>query len=172
MVASNTFSAGHMDLIGRLAENLKSREYMFATAESCTGGLIAALCTELPGSSAWYLGGVTAYADAVKEVVLGVPSGVLREHGAVSGPVARQMARGVLAALGASVAISVSGVAGPDGGTPEKPVGTVWIGAALRPVRTGEVICTAREYHFSGNREEVRLAAAAAALGAALECLG
>lgn len=102
-----------------------------ATAESCTGGMIAAMCTDVAGSSAWFKGGVVAYDNAVKKSLLGVLPSVLEAHGAVSGEVVRHMAEGALCACGAQAAVAVSGVAGPGGGTPEKPVGTVWIGIAV-----------------------------------------
>ncbi len=101
-----------------------------ATAESCTGGLIGHLVTQVSGSSAYYLGGVIAYANSVKEGLLGVSPCDLETHGAVSAPVALQMARGACAATGAQVGIAVTGIAGPLGGTPTKPVGTVYIGLA------------------------------------------
>ena len=151
-----------------------ARNLLLGTAESCTGGLIAALCTEIAGSSRWFAGGVVAYANSVKSALLGVDPALLGEHGAVSGPVAEAMALGVLDALAVDVSLAVSGVAGPDGGSAEKPVGTVWIGAALRSsgirVNPGEgpaVRVAARRHHFPGNRSEVRLAAALAALEAA-----
>lgn len=137
-----------------------------AVAESCTGGLVAALVTEVPGSSAVFRGGVVAYANEVKEGLLGVPAAVLKDHGAVSGPTVEAMARGVRAATGADLALAVSGVAGPGGGTPEKPVGTVWI--AWDDGREVEARCFA----FPGARDRVRRAAAFAALeGVRRRCL-
>lgn len=126
-------------LIGRLSKALNSKGYLFATAESCTGGLIAGMCTDMPGSSAWFSGGVVAYADEVKLRLLDVPKDLLRNYGAVSEPVVRRMALGALAACNAQAALAVSGIAGPDGGTLEKPVGTVWIAYALveAPPTTG-----------------------------------
>jgi nicotinamide-nucleotide amidase len=113
-------------VLGRL---LLSRGKTMATAESCTGGNIARLITTHTGSSAWFMGSVVSYTNAVKQELLGVPAEVLATHGAVSQPVVEQMVSGVLAATGADFALAVSGIMGPDGGTPEKPVGTVWMAA-------------------------------------------
>jgi nicotinamide-nucleotide amidase len=120
--------------------------------------MVAARLTSVPGSSVVFLGGVVAYADAVKEAELGVPADVLREHGAVSAETARAMASGARAALAADVAVAVTGVAGPGGGTPEKPVGLVHL-CALAP--GGE---SARELRIPGDREDVRRRATVAAL--------
>lgn len=137
-----------------------------ATAESCTGGMIAALVTEVPGSSAVLRGGVVAYANDVKERVLGVPAEVLATHGAVSGPTVEAMAASVRALAGSDLAVAVSGVAGPGGGTPAKPVGTVWI--AWDDRGTIESRCL----HFAGGRDRVRRAAAFEALdGLRRRCL-
>ncbi|MDZ7631626.1 MAG: competence/damage-inducible protein A [Gemmatimonadaceae bacterium] len=121
-----------------------------AVAESCTGGLLGARLTEVPGSSRVVLGGVIAYANAVKEQELGVSAEDLAEHGAVSDVVAVQMARGVRAMTGATIGVGITGVAGPDGGTPEKPVGTVWVAVDVR----GET--TARVAIYIGDRAEIR----------------
>lgn len=121
-----------------------------ATAESCTGGLIGARITDVPGASSVYLGGIVAYSNRIKTAQLSVPAETLERFGAVSEEVARAMAVGVRAALGASLAISVTGVAGPGGGTPEKPVGTLWIGGA------DEQGDWARRFLFRGNREMIR----------------
>lgn len=115
------------DALGRL---LTERGLTLATAESCTGGLIGEMITENPGSSAYYLGGVVSYANSAKVELLGVDQELLARHGAVSREVAEAMASGARARFGADIAISVTGIAGPGGGTPEKPVGTVWIGIA------------------------------------------
>ena len=101
-----------------------------ATAESCTGGLIGHAITGIPGSSGYYLGGIVSYADQAKERLLGVPSDTLRRHGAVSAQVARAMAEGARSSLAADIAIAVTGVAGPDGGTPSKPVGLTYVAVA------------------------------------------
>nr|MCU0376396.1 CinA family nicotinamide mononucleotide deamidase-related protein [Chitinophagaceae bacterium] len=112
------------EVLGRL---LIEKGLTMATAESCTGGYMAHLITSLPGSSQWYMGSVVSYANGVKTTVLGVPATILETAGAVSAPVVEQMVRGVLAQTGAQVAVAVSGIMGPNGGTAEKPVGTVWV---------------------------------------------
>lgn len=121
-----------------------------AVAESCTGGLLGARLTEVPGSSRVVLGGVIAYSNAVKEQELGVSADDIGQFGAVSEPVAIQMARGVRGMTGATIGVGITGVAGPDGGTPEKPVGTVWIAIDVR----GEV--TSRVAIYIGDRAEIR----------------
>jgi nicotinamide-nucleotide amidase len=130
-----------------------------ATAESCTGGLVAKRLTDRAGSSDVFVGGVVAYSNSVKVAELGVPPEVLEEHGAVSEPVARQMARGVKERFGASAGIGVTGVAGPGGGAPEKPVGTVWLATAV-----GDSV-EARLINLPGDRTAVRERAAQAVLG-------
>ena len=127
-------------------------------AESCTGGLLGGRLTAVPGSSSQFLGGVVAYADQAKQRLLGVPADLLAAHGAVSEPVAREMALGATRALGADVAVSVTGIAGPDGGTADKPVGTVWLGFAW-PGGSEAVL-----RKFVGTRDEVRGRAAQQAL--------
>lgn len=134
-----------------------------ATAESCTGGAIGAALTAVPGSSAVYKGGIISYCNAVKQALLQVDEKVLQELGAVSGPVAQQMALGAKAALQADVAVSVTGLAGPAGDEYGRPVGTVFIGYA-----DGQRALF-REYHFPGDREQVRSMAADAALELILE---
>lgn len=111
-----------------LGELLRARGLTVATAESCTGGLIADRITNVPGSSAYFLGGVVAYAYEAKVALLGVSWETLKAHGAVSRETVLEMARGARRVLGADLAISVSGIAGPGGGLPDKPVGTTWIG--------------------------------------------
>jgi nicotinamide-nucleotide amidase len=128
----------------------RARGLTLATAESCTGGLVAARLTSVPGSSDVVLGGIVAYANEVKERELGVPAELLLEHGAVSAEVAEAMARGARARLGADVAVSVTGVAGPDGGTPEKPVGLVYVHAE------GPAGGLGRELSFPGDRASIR----------------
>ncbi|HJQ49843.1 MAG TPA: nicotinamide-nucleotide amidohydrolase family protein [Gaiellaceae bacterium] len=135
-----------------------ARGLRLATAESCTGGMVAARLTGVPGSSASFVGGVVAYADEVKRSELGVPEELLAEHGAVSAEVAAAMAEGARGRLGADVAVAVTGVAGPDGGTPEKPVGRVHIHAAGPD---GSVV---RMLDLPGEREQIRVRATVTAL--------
>lgn len=130
---------------------LAARGFVLATAESCTGGWVAEVVTASSGSSAWFDRGWVTYSNEAKEQMLGVPATLLDQAGAVSEAVVRAMAEGALARSAATHAIAVSGVAGPSGGSPEKPVGTVWIAWASRPGQTW-----ARLFHFDGDREEVR----------------
>jgi PncC family amidohydrolase len=146
------------DLVGSVATHLERSGRTVAVAESCTGGLLAKRLTDRSGSSAWFLGGVVAYADAVKIDQLGVPADLLAREGAVSSAVAEGMASGVARALGADVGIGITGIAGPTGGTPQKPVGTVWWAAAV-----GDRIRSEKRV-FPGDREAVRERAAQAAL--------
>lgn len=140
-------------LIAQVADLLQQKQWMLATAESCTGGLIAARCTDLAGSSHWFERGFVTYSNAAKTELLGVDAALIEAHGAVSEPVARAMAEGALRHSGAQIAISVTGVAGPAGGTPDKPVGTVWFGWAAngQPTRT-------ERRRFAGDRASVRAA--------------
>ena len=150
----------------RLSVAATASRLTIATAESCTGGLVAKTITDLPGSSGYYLGGVVAYANDVKVRDLGVGPDLLQSHGAVSRPVALQMARGVLRRFSADVALAVTGIAGPAGGTPAKPTGTVWLAVALA---SGTAV--ARRFRFSGDREAVRERSAAEVLAMALEAM-
>ena len=136
----------------------RERGLRLGTAESCTGGLLGGRLTDIPGSSAVYRGGVVCYADELKTALLGVAPATIETHGAVSEPVALAMAEGAVARLGVDLAVSVTGIAGPDGGSEEKPVGTVWIGIA------GGDGAEARRSVFGGGRHEVRARAAQAAL--------
>ena len=129
-----------------------------AVAESCTGGLIAHRMTSVPGSSEYFLGGVVAYANAVKIGQLGVDPETLGRDGAVSAPVAAQMSTGVRRLFGSSIAIGITGIAGPGGGTAAKPVGLVFIGLA------DAAACVVREFRFSGSRREIRETGASEAL--------
>jgi PncC family amidohydrolase len=144
---------------------LRARGLRLVVAESCTGGLVGHLLTEIPGSSAWFLGGVQAYADSVKTGLLGVPPALIIEHGAVSAACVLAMAAGARRALGGEVAIAVSGVAGPGGGTAAKPVGTVFIGL----IGLGEP--RVAQHLWAGNRTENKVASARAALALLLELL-
>ena len=145
-------------LLSQIAAALLARRQTLATAESCTGGLLGGRLTSLPGSSAWYLGGIVAYSNLIKSGLLGVPDAVLAGHGAVSLETARAMAEGARARLGADFAVAITGIAGPDGGTPEKPVGLVYMAVAA-PHGTATF-----KHHFSGTRADIRNAAADAAL--------
>ena len=129
-----------------------------ATAESCTGGWIAKALTDVPGSSGWFAAGIVSYSNAAKTELLGVPAALLAAHGAVSEPVVRAMAEGARLRTGADFAVAVSGVAGPDGGTAEKPVGTVWFAWASPEGLRTQRVC------FAGDREAVRRASVRHAL--------
>jgi len=150
------------EMIGQAAQALSSRlldrGFAAATAESCTGGLIASQLTELPGSSEWFVGGVVAYANSVKQSLLGVPEETLAAHGAVSRETVLAMASGAALRLGAQCAVAVSGIAGPTGGTPEKPLGTVWIAWFV------DGALSAERFQFPGDRQGVRRATALAAI--------
>lgn len=141
---------------------LVQRKLQLVTAESCTGGWIGKVLTDVCGSSAWYRGGVVSYSNALKESLLGVQAQTLAREGAVSETTAREMALGALHRLGGEVAVAVTGIAGPDGGTPDKPVGTVWFAWSVRATR-GTETRTAREV-FDGDREAVRRATVERAL--------
>jgi nicotinamide-nucleotide amidase len=145
---------------------LKSHGMMLATAESCTGGGIAQAVTSVAGSSAWFERGFVTYSNLSKQQMLGVQEATLIAYGAVSEAVVREMAEGALHNSTAQVSLAVSGIAGPDGGTPDKPVGTVWFAWAL----AGGSVTTAR-HRFSGNRDEVRAQAVRVALQGVLDRL-
>lgn len=144
---------------------LRSKGLLMGTAESCTGGRIANMVTLVAGSSDYFLGGVVSYSNEVKHNVLGVSEDSLRLHGAVSREVVEQMAQGAIRTLGCDCSVATSGVAGPDGGSPEKPVGTVWIAAALKE----QVVSHC--YHFGTVRAENIQSAADTALTMLLELL-
>jgi len=159
--------AGIRALAVRVAERLQGAGRRLVVAESCTGGWVAKACTDLPGSSRWFLGGVVTYSDDLKVSLLGVSADTLRQQGAVSQAVVRDMAVGALERLGGDVSVAVSGIAGPDGGVSGKPVGTVWFAWAVRHADQLEVR-TALE-RFDGDREAIRRQAVASALGGVLE---
>ena len=146
-------------LAGEVATKVEQRKLMLVTAESCSGGWIAKTLTDLPGSSAWFDAGVVTYSYEAKEALLGVNPRTLEHAGAVSEETVLEMVSGALARFGAGVAVAVTGIAGPSGGTPGKPVGTVWIGWKRRG-GYGH----ARLFHFPGDREAVRRQTVAAAL--------
>lgn len=155
-----------MSIESELVRELQARKWVFATAESCTGGLVAARITDVPGASDVFVGGIVSYSNAVKHSQLKVPQEVLDTYGAVSSQCARQMAEGACAQLDADLAVSVTGIAGPGGATPTKPVGLVYIGVAARGAAT-----QAREFHFAGTRAEIRQQSVDAALTLALRTL-
>ena len=154
-------------LARRVAGHADGSGLGLATAESCTGGWIAKVLTDQAGSSGWFHGGVVSYSNAAKVAMLDVPGSLLEAYGAVSEPVVRAMAAGMLARSGSDVAVAVTGIAGPGGGVPGKPVGRVWFGWALA---TGFVISRAET--FEGDREAVRAASVAAALEGVLRHTG
>ncbi|MDD3740285.1 MAG: CinA family nicotinamide mononucleotide deamidase-related protein, partial [Bacteroidales bacterium] len=149
-------------LIGQL---LKTRGKTLSTAESCTGGTIASMITSIPGSSEYYKGSIVAYDNSVKIETLGVKSKIIEKYGAVSQQVVEQMAKGVLNLLKTDYAIAVSGIAGPDGGTPEKPVGTIWIAVASKE----KIVC--KLFHSLNNREINILRAVNTALAMMIEMI-
>ena len=160
------YGKGSDDLAELVLQMCRERGLHIATAESCTGGLLGARLTAIPGSSDVYTGGIIAYDNSVKSKLLGVSDVSLREHGAVSELVAKEMAEGCARALGTQIGIGITGVAGPGGGTPEKPVGTVWIAVA----GFGDTRTLGRAY--VGDREEIRLRATQASLDQVRRAIG
>jgi nicotinamide-nucleotide amidase len=143
-----------LGLAERAGRRLLATGHRLATAESCTGGWISKAVTDVPDSSHWFECGYVVYSNAAKLRDLGVSEETLQKHGAVSESAVRQMAAGALRVSGAHIAVSVSGIAGPNGGTPDKPVGTVWFGLAVRRAQGIEVV--AKKEQFPGDRESVR----------------
>ncbi len=152
-------------VVAQLALRLSALQWKMSTAESCTGGMIAASCTDLAGSSAWFDRGFVTYANEAKSQMLGVPMELISTHGAVSELVARAMALGAVYRSQAQVALAVTGVAGPTGGSPEKPTGTVWLAWCIEGVASAQLM------HFDGDRQQVRLATTAHALQGLLQRL-
>jgi nicotinamide-nucleotide amidase len=146
-------------LAERAGQLLLARGWRVASAESCTGGWVAKCLTDVPGSSQWFERGYVTYSNQAKEQSIGVSPEVLTTFGAVSRPTVEQMAAGALHASGAQLAVAITGIAGPDGGSAEKPVGLVWFALAARDAPP-----VARQHHFSGDREAIRRAAVAMAL--------
>lgn len=146
-------------LAAELGQALKAKGWVLATAESCTGGLLSAMITEIPGSSGWFDRGFVTYSNQAKMQMLGVSSETLEKFGAVSEETAREMVQGALTHSQAQIACSITGIAGPDGGTAQKPVGTVCFAWALnhQPAQPAT-------FHFSGNRHSIRLQSVQAAL--------
>jgi nicotinamide-nucleotide amidase len=154
-------------LASSLVQALSAKGATLSAAESCTGGWIAKAITDIPGSSAAFAYGIVSYSNGAKEAMLGVRHQTLVDNGAVSEPVVAEMAEGALKLSGADYSVAVSGVAGPDGGTEEKPVGTVWFGWAER---RGEKLESGTERQsFDGDRNEVRVQTVAHALRGVLE---
>lgn len=152
-----------------LAQKSLDQAIRVTTAESCTGGWIAKSLTDLPGSSAWFEYGFVVYSNEAKTRLLGVPTEILEQHGAVSEAVVDALVRGALRVSGADLAVAVSGVAGPDGGSPEKPVGTVWL--AWGKAGSGEITTHCRQFLFSGDRESVRSQTVVQALDGLIDML-
>jgi nicotinamide-nucleotide amidase len=158
VLGAHIYAEGDVTMEEEVGRLLAEKKSTLALAESCTGGLISRRIARIAGSSAYYLGGVVSYANGAKIELLGVKPDTLEKYGAVSEQTAKEMARGIRERTGATVALSVTGVAGPSGGSPEKPVGTVWMGTAQAG---GE---EARRFHFFGNRERIILGASQAGL--------
>lgn len=155
---------GSVTTLATLAEQLTQRGWMLAAAESCTGGWIAKCCTDMAGSSAWFDRGFITYSNAAKQDMLGVRAETLAQYGAVSEAVVAEMATGALRHSQAHIAVAVSGIAGPSGGSPEKPVGTVCFAWAMR---NGEVLT--KTCQFAGDREAVRWQSVVFALNGILQ---
>jgi nicotinamide-nucleotide amidase len=153
-------------LVDRVGQVMLDRNQLLVTAESCTGGWIAKVITDLPGSSRWFERGFVTYSNAAKMELLGVRETTLAVHGAVSAATVDEMTQGALAHSHAHVALAVSGIAGPDGGSPNKPVGTVWLGWMLKDGSP-----RSRCHWFKGDRETVRFQAVIVALEGLLEML-
>jgi len=145
--------------VSAIAELLQARDWQLATAESCTGGLLAAACTEWAGSSTWFERGFVSYSNAAKTAMLGVPAELIEAHGAVSEAVARAMAEGAVQHSRAQVALAITGIAGPSGGSLAKPVGTVWFGWHLAAHTAAPAVTHSEQRCFTGNRTTVRQAA-------------
>jgi nicotinamide-nucleotide amidase len=149
-------------LAARVGRQLLASRRRLVTAESCTGGWVAKAITDIAGSSQWFEGGYVTYSNETKKRTLGVSAETLARHGAVSEQVAREMARGAIAASGADVAVAITGIAGPDGGSPDKPVGTVWFCWAMRHGKSLRL--TTRKSRYRGDRAAVRSQSVATAL--------
>ena len=154
------------ELVQRLAQALRQRGQMLACAESCTGGMIAAACTDLAGSSDWFERGFVTYSNAAKIELLGLPEALIDRHGAVSEQVVRAMALGAVSNSRAQVSVAVTGVAGPAGGSAAKPIGTVWFGWCVNGLDSAEMV------RFEGERAQVRSQSLRHALAGLLTRLG
>ncbi len=153
-------------LAAQLGGLLKSHGLMLATAESCTGGGVAQAITDVAGSSAWFERGFVTYSNLSKQQMLGVSEATLVQYGAVSEATVREMVAGALTHSAAQVALAVSGIAGPDGGTPDKPVGTVWFAWGLK-----HAVISTQRHRFAGNRAQVRAQAMRIALQGVIDLL-
>lgn len=148
-----------------LYSRLQRLQWMMSTAESCTGGMIAAHCTDLAGSSAWFERGFVTYSNAAKSELLGVPAAIIDQHGAVSEPVALAMALGACYRSQAQVSVAVTGIAGPTGGSDDKPVGTVWVAWCIQGIAQAE------RHLLTGDRSQIRQATTQVALQGLLQRL-
>jgi nicotinamide-nucleotide amidase len=165
---SETASDAHLQQLARqLATTAQAGHHMLVTAESCTGGWIAKVLTDIAGSSAWFECGIAAYSYESKQALLGVRPETLEHHGAVSRETALEMVSGALVHSGATLSVAVTGIAGPSGGTADKPVGTVWIAWKRRGG-----YATAEVFHFDGDREAVRRQTVEAALHGLMRLAG
>ncbi len=158
LLGDHYYGDDNRDLAALVLERLERRGVKLAVAESCTGGILGERLTAIPGASRTFVGGVVAYANELKVSALGVPEALIAQHGAVSEPVARAMAEGAARTFRAGASLAVTGIAGPSGGTPEKPVGTVWLAACL------DGRCESVQRRLLGGRDEIRRRAAQAAL--------
>jgi nicotinamide-nucleotide amidase len=165
-LGDHVYATGETTLAAAVGQRLLARGQTLAVAESCTGGMVGQWITAVPGSSRWFVGGVIAYANSVKEGLLGVQPATLAAHGAVSEPVVLEMAEGARRSTGAAWGVAVSGVAGPDGGTADKPVGTVFVAVA------GAGVQEARKLFWPSEREQIRQLASQAALHLLFKRLG
>ncbi|NOQ94141.1 MAG: nicotinamide-nucleotide amidohydrolase family protein [Methylophaga sp.] len=154
----NISDAELQQLTIQIAKHLLDRNLSLSVAESCTGGWVAKCCTDLAGSSAWFDRGVVSYSNQSKQDLLNVQASTLTKFGAVSEQTALEMAQGCLSLSNADISVSITGIAGPDGGSLEKPVGTAWIAWALKGSAKAEL------HHFSGNRDAIRRQAVSTAL--------
>jgi len=153
-------------IIAKFAVLASKHKLMMATAESCTGGLIAKTATDLGGSSEWFSRGIVTYSNAAKQELLAVSGKTLEQFGAVSEQTVIEMVDGLLTSDDVDIGVAVSGIAGPGGGTKEKPVGTVWIGWKFK-----QNTAFARCFQFDGDRQEIRLQACAAAISGLIDCI-
>jgi nicotinamide-nucleotide amidase len=154
-----------MTLEKKIGKILQERSLTIGLAESCTGGLLASRITDIPGSSAYFMAGLVTYSNTAKTKFLCVPDKIIARHGAVSDAVARHMAKGVREAVGVDIGLSITGIAGPAGGSPEKPIGTVFMALATKKK------VYVRNFLFSGNRREIRKQASEEALAMVLDYL-